>query len=62
MKKIRLQKYLAKQGIDSRRKCEDLIVQGRVKVNHSIVTRPGTCIDPSKDIVEIDHKIINQNI
>ena len=62
MKKIRLQKYLAKQGIDSRRKCEAFIVQGRVKVNHSIVTKLGTCIDPSKDIVEIDHKRISQNI
>ena len=33
---IRLQKYLAEAGIASRRKCEEYIVQGRVKVNNKI--------------------------
>ena len=33
MEEIRLQKYLANNGIASRRKCEELIIQGRLKVN-----------------------------
>lgn len=36
---LRLQKYLAEAGIASRRKCEEYIVQGKVKVNGKIVTR-----------------------
>jgi len=35
---IRLQKYLASQGIGSRRKCEELIENGLVEVNGNIVT------------------------
>ncbi len=62
MRTIRLQKYLAEKGIDSRRKCEELIVQGKVKVNHSIVTKLGTRINPIKDLVELDHQVISQDI
>ena len=54
---IRLQKYLAECGIASRRKCEELIEEGRVKVN-SVVAVIGTKINPQKDIVEYDGKII----
>jgi pseudouridine synthase len=62
MKKVRLQKYLAEKGIDSRRKCEELIAQGKVKVNNSVVTKLGTQIDPIKDLVEFEHRIISQDI
>jgi pseudouridine synthase len=62
MKKVRLQKYLATQGINSRRKCEELIIKGRVKVNDSIVTKLGTCINPSEDIIEVDNKNIAKTI
>ena len=37
----RLQKYLAECGVASRRKCEELILQGKVKVNNQIVTELG---------------------
>ncbi len=50
----RLQKFLAHAGVDSRRKCEQLIAAGRVEVNHKVVTKPGTCIDPAADMVTID--------
>jgi len=60
MKKVRLQKYLAKQGINSRRKCEELILEGRVKVNNSTVTKLGICIDPLEDLVEFDNKTVKQ--
>lgn len=52
MEEIRLQKYLADCGVCSRRKAEELIMQGKVKVNNEIVTQLGTKINPNKDIVE----------
>ena len=58
MEEIRLQKYLANNGIASRRKCEELIIQGRVKVNGKVVTELGTKINPDKDIIEYNGKTI----
>ena len=58
MEEIRLQKYLANNGIASRRKCEELIIQGRVKVNGEVVTELGTKINPDKDIIEYNGKTI----
>ena len=52
---MRLQKFLAKAGIASRRKSESLILEGRVKVNGAIVKEMGIIIDPSKDIVLFDN-------
>lgn len=60
MEEIRLQKYMADCGVASRRKCEELIIQGKVKVNDNIVTELGTKIDPDKDIVLYDGKQIKQ--
>lgn len=60
MKKVRLQKYLANQGINSRRQCEKLIIDGRVKINNFTITKLGTCINPSKDVIEVDNRAINQ--
>jgi len=54
----RLQKYLAGTGIDSRRKCEELILQGQVRVNNSVITELGTKIDPKKDKIEVKDKLI----
>ena len=56
MEEIRLQKYLAECGIASRRKCEEYILQGKVKVNGVVVTELGTKINPEKDKVEFDDK------
>ncbi len=52
----RLQKYLARAGIASRRKCEELILQGLVRVNRQVVTKLGTKIDSQKDIIEVKGK------
>ena len=57
----RLQKYLANAGIASRRKCEELIIQGKIKVNGKIVTELGTKINPEKDIIEYENKQITNN-
>lgn len=52
--KIRLQKYLANMGIASRRKCEEYIIQGKVKINGKTVTELGIKVDPNKDKVEFN--------
>lgn len=59
MEEIRLQKFMADSGIASRRKCEELILQGKVQVNGKQITELGTKINPEKDIVEFENKIIN---
>lgn len=58
---IRLQKYMASCGVASRRKCEEIILQGKVKVNGNVIIELGTKINPSKDIVEFNNKIIKAN-
>ena len=61
MEQIRLQKFLADNGIASRRKCEELILQGRVRVNGEQINALGTKIDPNKDIVEYNGKQIKNS-
>lgn len=55
---MRLQKYMAKCGIASRRKSEEIILEGRVKVNDIFVKELGMTINPKKDIVKVDNEII----
>lgn len=64
VKEIRLQKFLADAGIASRRKCEELILQGKVKVNGIVVTELGTKVKRT-DKVEFNNKIVklqNENV
>jgi 23S rRNA pseudouridine2605 synthase len=49
----RLQKILAQAGLGSRRACEELIAQGRVRVNGEVATL-GTRADPENDAIEVD--------
>lgn len=53
---MRLQKFMAHAGAASRRKSEELILAGRVKVNDKIVKELGTKIDPKVDRVYLDGK------
>ena len=62
MEEIRLQKYLSNSGIASRRKCEEYILQGKVQVNGKIITELGTKINPEKDEVLFNGRIIKNNI
>ena len=48
----RLQKYMAQCGVASRRKCEELILDGKVSVNGQIVKELGTKVNPAVDKVE----------
>jgi len=47
---IRLQKYLSSCGIASRRACEEIIAEGRVKVNRKTVTQPGVSVYPGDEV------------
>ena len=58
---MRLQKFLSKAGVASRRASEKLILQGRIKVNGKIVKELGTKINPDLDEVEFDGKICKFN-
>ncbi len=54
----RLQKILAKAGISSRRKAEELILGGQVQINGKVVTELGTKADPARDHVRVDGKLL----
>ncbi len=55
---MRLQKFLSKAGVCSRRKSEEYILHGHVRVNGSVVTRLGTKVDPKNDYVEFKDKVV----
>lgn len=57
----RLQKYLANSGVCSRRKAEELILAGKVKVNGKVIKELGTKINPEKDKIEYNGKVIKEN-
>ena len=54
----RLQKFLANQGICSRRKAEEYILDGKVKVNGKIIITLGTKIDTEKDEIEFEGRVV----
>ncbi|MEY8000008.1 pseudouridine synthase [Clostridium sp. Mt-5] len=56
----RLQKYMAYCGIASRRKCENIILQGRVKVNDVTINKLGSKIDDEKDKITVDNVIVKK--
>lgn len=53
---IRLQKLLAQSGVASRRKCEELMLEGLVEVDGEVVTRLGTKVDPRTAVIRVDGK------
>jgi 23S rRNA pseudouridine2605 synthase len=55
----RLQKIISAAGVTSRRAAEELIREGRVRVNGTVVTELGTKADASKDHIKVDGKLIN---
>ena len=56
---MRINKYLARSGIASRRNADALILQGRVKLNGKLVKKPGVQVQEGKDIVKVDGKVIS---
>jgi pseudouridine synthase len=54
----RLQKVMAHAGVASRRHCEEMIAAGLVKVNGRVIVEPGARVDPAKDIIQVEGKIL----
>lgn len=54
MKALRINRFLSQAGLGSRRRVEDLIRAGRVRVNGELVRDLATRIDPERDLVELD--------
>ena len=55
---VRLQKFLADAGVASRRACENIILEGRVSVNGTVVRKLGTKVQPGEDEVALDGKLL----
>ncbi len=51
---------MARCGVDSRRKCEELIAAGQVEVNGEVVREPGVKIDPARDRIKVNGKVLRQ--
>lgn len=55
---MRLQKVLAQAGVASRRRAETLIAEGRVEVNGQIVREQGVQVEPDRDLVRVDGRLL----
>lgn len=55
---VRLQKAMADAGIGARRDCEEMIAAGRVKVNGRAVTDLPCFVDPRRDVVQLDDRLL----
>ena len=58
MSEERLQKFLARAGVASRRQSEEYIRSGRIRVNGQLVSEMGYKVDPAKDQIMVDNKLI----
>lgn len=56
---VRLQRWLADAGVAARRRCEDLIREGRVRVNGRVVRTIPAFVDPGADRVEVDGRPVS---
>ena len=59
MSEERLQKFLSRAGVASRRAAEELIRAGRVRVNGRVVTEMGTKVDPAREVVLLDNRPVS---
>lgn len=60
MELVRIQKFLANQGLASRRKIEEYIINGKIEINGETITELGRKIDPEKDEIKIDGILLNR--
>ena len=57
---MRLQKFLARAGVASRRGSENLMAAGRVRVNGAVTTELGSKVDPLVDVVTVDGREVRR--
>src|SRR5947209_889764 len=55
----RLQKILSQAGVASRRKAEEMIVEGRVTVNGQVITELGSKADLEQDHIKVDGRLLH---
>ncbi|HIF07562.1 MAG TPA: rRNA pseudouridine synthase [Gemmatimonadetes bacterium] len=55
---MRIQKFLSRAGVSSRRKAETMVLEGWVRINGNVVSELGTKVDPDKDHVEVGGKTV----
>ncbi len=56
---MRINRFMAQSGVAARRKCDELISAGKVKVNGQVIDKLGLMIDEQKDHVEVNGKSLN---
>jgi 23S rRNA pseudouridine2605 synthase len=57
---VRIQKYLSRAGVASRREAEKLVLEGRIKVNGETVLTLGSRVRPGQDRVELDGRLVDE--
>ena len=62
MGKVRLQKVMAASGVDSRRACEEMILDGRVTVNGRVVKKLPVLVEPGQDKIIVDGQKIKATV
>jgi len=55
---VRLQKFLSRAGVASRRRSEEIIAAGRVRVDGEVVAELGSSVDPETQRVEVDGRVV----
>ncbi len=61
MNTLRLSAFLSHCGVSSRRKAEEIIAGGKVKVNGTVVVEQGYKIVPERDTVTVDNQVVHDN-
>jgi 23S rRNA pseudouridine2605 synthase len=56
---MRINKYLARSGVASRRAADSLILEGKVTLNGQVVTELGVQVEEAKDVVEVNGKVVS---
>ena len=56
---VRINRYIAQCGICSRRAADELIAEGKVKVNGTVIEALGTKVDPFTDTVKVGRRVIH---
>ncbi len=57
---VRLHKYLAACGVASRRRCEQLMAEGRVEVDGVVIREPGAQVDPERQEIRCNGRVVRQ--